>query len=198
MLAPSRSASGGARGERRTEMAGLVDRMVRAAKLEPALYEEVEADTGATSQAMIVVVLSSLAAGVGSWPEEGVGGAISSILLALGGWVAWAFMTYVLGTKLLAEPQTRADIGQLLRAIGFATAPGIVRVFGFIPILGSVLGFAASVWMLVAFVIAVRQALDYTSTGRAVVVCFVGWLVYVGITLGLVAALIAATGVVAS
>jgi hypothetical protein len=92
MLAPSRSASGGARGERRTEMAGLVDRMVRAAKLEPALYEEVEADTGATSQAMIVVVLSSLAAGVGSWPEEGVGGAISSILLALGGWVAWAFI----------------------------------------------------------------------------------------------------------
>lgn len=175
-------------------MAGLVDRMVRAAKLQPALYEEVEADQGATGQAMTVVVLSSLAAGIGSWSEHGAGLAVGGIVLALIGWFVWALLTFLLGTKLLGEPETHANLGELLRTIGFASSPGIIRVLGFVPVLGPILGFAAAVWMLIAMVIAVRQALDYSSTGRAVIVCVIGWLVYVGITVGLMAALLAGTG----
>jgi hypothetical protein len=175
-------------------MAGLVDRMIRAAKLQPALYEEVEADTGATGQAMTVVVLSSLAAGVGAWSDTGLGSALGAVIGALVGWFLWALMTYILGTKLLAEPETNANLGQLLRTIGFSSSPGVIRVFGFVPVLGGALSFAASVWMLVAMVIAVRQALDYSSTGRAVLVCVIGWLVYVGITVGLMAALLGGTG----
>lgn len=173
-------------------MAGLVDRMVRAAKLEPALYEEVEADTGATGQAMTVVVLSSVAAGIGAWGTQGGTGVIASILVALIGWFIWAGLTYVFGTKLLPGPNTKANIGELLRTIGFASSPGIVRVFGVIPGVGKFIGLAASVWMLFAFVIAVRQALDYEGNGRAILVCVIGWAVYVGVVIGLGAALIGA------
>lgn len=174
-------------------MAGLVDRMVRAAKLQPALYEEVEADAGATGQAMTVVVLSSVAAGVGAWDKQGGGvGLVVSILVALVGWFIWAGLTFILGTKLLPGPNTKANMGELLRTIGFASSPGIVRVLGAVPGVGKVIGLAAAIWMLFAFVIAVRQALDYESNGRAILVCVIGWAIYVGIVIGLGAALIGA------
>jgi hypothetical protein len=98
-------------------------------------------------------------------------------LAALVGWLVWAYLTYFIGTRLLPEPQTRADYGELLRTIGFASAPGVIRVFGIIPGLGPLIFLAASIWMLVAMVIAVRQALDFTSTPRAVGVCVIGWVV---------------------
>jgi hypothetical protein len=171
-------------------MAGLVDRMVRAAKLEPALYEEVEADAGATGQAMTVVVLSSIAAGVGAWGDKGMSGVVGSIVLALVGWFIWAGLTYVLGTKLLPEPTTKSNLGELLRTIGFASSPGILRALGAVPALGKIVGFVAALWMLAAFVVAVRHALDYQSTGRAILVCVLGWAVYVGVVVGLGAVLL--------
>ncbi len=157
-------------------MASLTDRMIRAAKLDVNLYEEVEADPQAMGQAMTVVVLSSVAAGIGS--GRGLGGIIGGAVVALIGWFIWAYITYFVGTRLLPEPQTHADHGQLLRTIGFSSAPGVIRVFGFIPLLGALIHLIAGVWMLIAMVIAVRQALDYTSTGRAVGVCLIGWLIY--------------------
>jgi hypothetical protein len=150
--------------------------MIRAAKLDVQLYEEVEADRDATGQAMIVVVLSSLAAGVGSLGSGAVQGIVVGTIAALLGWLVWAFLTYFIGTRLLPEPQTKADYGQLLRAIGFASSPGLIRVLGIIPFLSAIVFFVAGIWMLVAMVIAVRQALDYTSTARAVGVCLIGWL----------------------
>jgi len=90
----------------------------------------------------------------------------------------WAGLTFLIGTKLLPEPQTQADFGQLLRSIGFSASPGVLRILGIIPILGWLISLAASIWMLVAMVIAVRQALDYKSTGRAVGVCLIGFVVY--------------------
>ena len=122
-------------------MAGLVDRMVRAAKLDPALYEEVEADTGATGQAMTVVVLSALAAGVGAWGGEGgTGAVVGTIILALAGWFIWAGLTYILGTKLFPGPRTTSNLGELLRTIGFASAPGMLRVLGGLQVVGRFIG----------------------------------------------------------
>ncbi|MFA7348416.1 MAG: YIP1 family protein [Desulfurivibrionaceae bacterium] len=155
----------------------FLDRMLRAAKLDVHLYEEVEADTTAIRQAMGVVVLSSIAAGIGSIGSMGLGGILFGTLAALGGWYIWAFLTYFIGTRWLPEPQTEADLGQLLRTTGFSSSPGLIRVLGIIPGLGSLVFFVASVWMLVAMVIAVRQALDYESTWRAVGVCAIGWLI---------------------
>jgi len=155
----------------------FMNRMIRAAKLDAHLYEEVEADKSTMRQAMGVVVLSSLAAGVGSISTMGLGGILLGTLAALGGWYIWAYLTYFIGTKFLAEPQTEADLGQLLRTTGFSSAPGLIRVLAIIPALGTVVFIAASVWMLVAMVIAVRQALDYTATWRAVAVCAIGWII---------------------
>jgi hypothetical protein len=103
----------------------------------------------------------------------------------------WAFLTYYIGTRLLPEPRTRADYGQLLRTIGFASAPGLIRVVGIIPGLGAIVFAVAGVWMLIAMVIAVRQALDYTSTWRAVGVCAIGWVVQ-SVILGVVYAMFGA------
>lgn len=158
-------------------MSVLIQRMIRAAKLDVSVYEEVEADPSTLGQAMAVVVLSSVAAGFGSMSVGGVRGLIAFTVMALAGWYVWAYITYFVGTKLLAQPQTRANPGQLLRTIGFSSAPGVLRFLGLIPGLGGLVVFITGVWMLVAMVIAVRQALDYTSTGRAVAVCLIGWVI---------------------
>ena len=151
--------------------------MLRAAKLDVELYEEVEADPDAMGQATLVVVLAAFAAGIGNFTTLGVTGMVVGTVAALVSWYIWAFLTYFIGTKLLPEPDTQSDIGELLRTIGFASAPGLIRVLGIVPGLGSVVFFVAGLWMLVTMVIAVRQALDYKSTGRAIGVCVIGWLV---------------------
>ena len=155
----------------------FVDRMVRAAVLDSRVYEEVEADKSAMGQAMGVVVLSSLAGGVGFMQVAGPLGLLIGTIGSLIGWYIWAFLTYIIGTKLLPEAQTQADHGELLRTIGFSSSPGIIRILALIPGLTSIVNFLASVWMLIAMVIAVRQALDYRSTYRAIGVCAIGWVV---------------------
>ena len=158
-------------------MTSFGNRIIRAAKLDVDLYEEVEADKGAMGQAMGVVVLSSVAAGVGTIARGGLGGMLIGTILALVGWYVWAYVTYFIGTKFLPEPQTKADYGELLRTIGFSSSPGLIRVLSIIPGLGPVVFLVASIWMLVAMIIAVRQALDYESTLRAVGVCVIGWII---------------------
>ncbi len=155
----------------------FVNRMIRAAKLDVHLYEEVEADKGALGQAMGVVILSSVAAGLGLFRTGGFEGLVITTIAALFGWYLWAFLTYLIGTKLLPEPQTHATHRELLRTIGFASSPGLIRVLAMIPSLAPFVLLVAGVWMLVAMVIAVRQALDYRSTLRAVGVCVIGWVV---------------------
>ena len=169
-------------------MTPFVDRMIRAAKLDVHLYEEVEADKNSMSQAMSVVVLSSLAGGLGFMQDAGLMGLIIGTVGSLLGWYIWAFLTYIIGTKILPEPQTSADHGELLRTIGFSSAPGIIRIFGLIPGLGSLVNLLAGVWMLIAMVIAVRQALDYRSTYRALGVCLIGWIVQ-AVILGIIVAM---------
>ncbi|MDH3826137.1 MAG: YIP1 family protein [Desulfobacteraceae bacterium] len=160
-------------------MSSFTERMIRAAKLDVALYEEVEADKGAMGQAMGVVILSSVAAGIGTISATGIKGLIFGTIVALLGWFIWAFLTYFIGTRLLPEPQTKSDYGELLRTIGFSSSPGVLRVLAIIPMLGVILNFVIGIWMLVAMVIAVRQALDYKSTWRAVGVCLIGWIVQI-------------------
>lgn len=158
-------------------MADLMSRIIRAARLDASLYEEVEADRSAIGQAVAVVVLSSLAAGIGAIGQIGLAGLLTGTLMSLLGWVIWAWLIYMIGTKMLPEPQTRSDTGELLRTIGFSSSPGLIRVVGIIPGMAVLVQIVAQIWMLVAMVIAVRQALDYSSTWRAVWVCVIGWII---------------------
>ena len=165
----------------------FVMRLIGALALDPVTYEEVEADRSATGQAMLVVVLSSVGAGIGA-RGLGSGSPRSMVFItavSLLAWAAWALLTYQIGVRLLPETDTRSDVGELLRTIGFAAAPGMLRIFGIVP--GAAIpAFAiTAVWMLVAMVVAVRQALDYKSTARAVGVCILGWALAIAIAVGL-------------
>jgi len=157
-------------------MSSFKDRVIQSALLNVDIYEEIEADSGAFFQALTVIILSSIAAGFATIDRVGMGGLFSGTITALIAWFVWAYLVYFVGVKFLPEEQTEADPGQLLRTIGFASSPGLIRVVGIIPGLGGIISFIASIWMLIAMVIAVRQALDYKSTVRAIAVCLIGWL----------------------
>lgn len=155
----------------------FAQRMRGAALLDARVYEEVEADRAGTRQATAVVLLASIADGIGLLAAGplNVHALAIGIFAATAGWIAWAILTYLIGTQWLPEPGTRADVGQLLRTLGFASTPGLLRVFARIPVLGLTIYVLATCWMLIAMIVAVRQALDYKSTVRAVAVCLVGW-----------------------
>ena len=167
----------------------MIRRMIGAAKLKSEIYEEVEADKSATRQAMLVVVIVALATGIGNIGSGDVVGLLVGILAALAGWAVWAWITYFIGTTIFRTPQTEADWGQLARTLGFAQSPGVLKVFGVVPVIGPVIFGIVFVWQLVAMVIAIRQALDYTSTLRAVGVALVGFIGY-AVIVGLVFSLL--------
>lgn len=155
-------------------MTGFIKRMVRAAKLDPGLYEEVETDKHAFGQAIIVVLFSGIAAGIGTLSVEGLTGLITGTIIDLTAWFLWSYLTYFVGVRFLPEPQTDADYGKLLRAIGFSSSPGLIRVFGiFSPLVRIIIYFLAWAWMMIAMVVAIKHALDYKSTLRAINVCLI-------------------------
>ena len=154
----------------------FLQRLMGAAALDPAIYEEVEADPRALPQAMIVVVLASLSAGIGA---VGFGGTVADApilaVVALMAWAGWALVTFEIGSRVMPTAETRVSLGQMLRTIGFAATPGLISGIGFMPGLTGPVFIVSTVWMLVAMVVAVRHALDFRSTTRAVAVCLVGW-----------------------
>ena len=154
----------------------FLNRIIRAIKIDIDLYEEVEKDKSATIQAGIVVVLSSLAAGVGAL-QLGVTNFILAPLLSLLSWYVWAYVIYFVGVKLFGGLNTKSDHGELLRTIGFSSAPGLIRVFGVTPDLMTVTFIGSAFWMLACMVVGVRSALDYKSLGRAFGVVVVAWLI---------------------
>lgn len=159
---------------------GLTNRMIRAAQLQESLYEEVERDRNATSQAAQVVLIAAVAGAIAtlisSPSARGIGAALVSIVLTVIGWVIWSYLTYWVGTTFFKTEQTRVTPGEMLRTIGFSHAPGVLRIFTFIPVLGWLIALGAGVWQLVAGVIAVRAAMDF-DTGRAIATVVVGWII---------------------
>jgi len=160
---------------------GLASRMWRAAHLEPALFEEVEADRAATPQAFAVVLIVAVAAGIGSFHNGGVGGIVLSAVAWLVGWYAWARTTWWIGTRLLPGPETQADTGELLRTLGFSTSPGVLLPLALYEPLAAAVFLLCGLWMLAGMVVAVRQALDYRGSLRAIAVCAIGFPVYAAI-----------------
>jgi hypothetical protein len=162
-----------------------IRRLIGAAALDTAIFEEVEADTGATAQACVTVLLSSVAVGIGA---GGLGGGAAGIAffcgVALAAWAAWALLTFEVGARILPGADTHADVGELLRTVGFASTPGLFHVFAALPGLRTPVFALTAVWLLLAMIVAVRQALDYSSTARAVAVCAFGWALAIALVLG--------------
>jgi|TARA_B110001452_G_scaffold168031_1_gene140418 hypothetical protein len=153
----------------------LLNRIYRAIKIDIELYEEVEKDKNATIQAGIVVILSSLAAGVGAL-QMGVSNFFLAPAMSLLSWYVWAYIIYFVGVKLFGSPNTRSSHGELLRTIGFSSAPGLIRIFGVTPDLMSVTFIGSAFWMLACMVVAVKSALDYDSLWKAFGVVVIAWL----------------------
>jgi hypothetical protein len=157
-------------------------RMKGAALLHIDTYEEVEADHTATGQAAGVVALVAIAQAIGGAGEGGFG-IFAGVISALLGWLLWAGITYLIGAKLFGGTATW---GELLRTIGFAQTPGVLHVLGLIPVLGGIIRFGVAIWVLIAGIIAIRQALDI-NTGKAILTAVLGWLVII-LPLAIVAA----------
>jgi len=170
MAAPATEAGGPAR--------SLLRRMLDAALLRADLYEEVEADRSANPQALVVVVLAGFATGVGALENSGPKGLPWHTAIDVVSWYAWAWVTFMVGTRVLPTAETRADLGELLRTLGFACAPGVLRAFAVVDPLAFGLFTLCTVWTAAAMVVAVRQALDYRSTARAALVCACGFPIY--------------------
>jgi hypothetical protein len=159
-------------------MASFGERFVGAMTLNVKTFEEVEADTTAMGQAVTVVIISALASGIGNIFRSGFTAMVYGTVAALIAYAVWAALVWVIGTKVMPEPTTKADFPETFRVVGFAAAPGIANVLQIIPFLGVLIGFAVGIWMLVAMVVAVRQVLDYSNTGKAIVVCVIGFIGY--------------------
>lgn len=153
----------------------FISRIFRAIKIDVELYEEVEKDKSATIQAGAVVVLSSMAAGVGAL-QLGASNFILAPLLSLISWYIWAYIIYFVGVKLFPDKNTKSNHGELLRTIGFSSAPGLIRAFGVTPDLMTVTFIGSAFWMLACMVVGVRAALDYSSLWRAFGVVVVAWI----------------------
>jgi hypothetical protein len=159
-------------------MNAFFHRMAGAVLFDARTFEEVEADRSATPQALVIVVASSLAAGIGARGAEGPSATLAffaaASVLALLAWAAWALTTYEIGTHVLPAPDTRGDPDELLRTLGFAAAPGLIQAIGVFPEVRTPAFVLAIVWSLAASVLAVKQSLDYGSLGRALAVCVLG------------------------
>ena len=144
-------------------------RLLGALALNAAAYEDIERDRAAGMQSVIVVVAVCAAGGVGAMGVGlvGVSGFVTGTLVMLGAWLVWVAAIATIGTISLPEPQTRSNPEELLRVLGFAAAPGLFVALASIRPAAIVVVSIVLVWMIAAAVLAVRQALDYRSTGRA-------------------------------
>ncbi|MBI4312411.1 MAG: YIP1 family protein [Chloroflexi bacterium] len=167
--------------------------MIGAATFKSATYEEIEKDRSATTQAMIVVVLVAIATGIGGAGAAGVWGLVVGVVVGLVGWALWAWVTYFIGTTFFKTAETQASWGELARTLGFAQTPGLLRVLGILGPISGVILFVALIWQLASMVVAVRQALDFTSTIRAIGVVLVGAIPYLVLMIVLTALLPGAT-----
>ena len=159
-------------------MASLPERMVGAMKADVKTFQELEADPNALGQAVIVIVIAAVASMIGNIFRGGITGGLLSLVTSLIGYAVWTVMIVLIGTKLMPEPTTKADFAEGFRVIGFTASPGVFSVLAIIPFLGPVIQFLISIWMLVIGVIAVREVLDYSNTGRAIIVCVIAMIIY--------------------
>ena len=177
----------------------MLRRMINAARLDRTTYEEVENDPNATLQAILVVIIVALAAGIGAFlavQDEAINpiwGLVSGVIGGLIRWALWALVTFLVGTTILKTARTNASWSQLARTTGFAQTPGILQILVFIPIIGWIIGAIAGIWQLVAMVVAVRQALDYDSIWRTLGVVVIGFIIVV-IVLAIIGGLLAVLG----
>ena len=173
-------------------MADLTGRMIGAMQADVKTFTEIEADTSAMGQAVTVIVIAGVASLIGNFFRAGLLAGVLGLIASLVGYALFSFLVFLIGTKLMPEPATKADFAEAFRVIGFAASPGVFNVLAIIPVVGVLVGLVVALWSLVVAVVAVREVLDYTNTGRAIIVCLIAavvcWIVLTIVLLPLFAA----------
>jgi hypothetical protein len=154
-------------------MADLTGRMIGALQADVKTLTEIEADQGAMGQAVTVIVIAGVAALIGNIFRTGVIGGVIAMIMSLFAYALFSFMVYLIGTKLMPEPATKADFSETFRVVAFAASPGVFNILAIIPFLGPLISMLVGIWSLVIGVVAVREVLDYSNTGRAIIVCLI-------------------------
>lgn len=156
------------------------ERLVGAARLDDATYDEVEEDESATPQAALVVCLAAAAVAIGE-SRTGMVAVVGGVFAEILGWLVWSGITYVIGDRVLGGTATW---GELQRTIGFAQAPALLSIVRVVPVLNTPVLHLVRLWKLLAVIVAIRQALDF-GTGKAVLTAVLGFIAYVGLAFGL-------------
>jgi hypothetical protein len=162
----------------------MIDRILRAIRLDWTVFREIAEDPNALTEAAIIVAVVTFLSGIGTFIGALIAGnrfglaflgflgawLISGILL---GWLLWAVLTYFVGTTLF---QGKSDIPEMLRVLGYANAPNLLGVFGFIPCVGWLIALAGAILSLIAGVIAVREAMEFDTT-KAIITVVISWVI---------------------
>jgi hypothetical protein len=154
-------------------MADLTGRMVGAMQADVKTFTEIEADPGALGQAVTVIVIAGVAALIGNLFRVGVVAGVMGMIGSLLGYALFSLMVFLIGTKVMPEPTTKADFHETFRVVGFAASPGVFNLLAIVPYLGPLVSLLVGLWSLVIAVVAVREVLDYSNTGRAIIVCLI-------------------------
>ena len=181
-------------------MADLKGRMIGAMQADVKTFTEIEADPSAMGQAVTVIVIAGVAALIGNVFRAGLTAGVMSLIASLLGYALFSFLVFIIGTKLMPEPATKADFNEVFRVVAFAASPGVFNVLAIIPFIGPLISLLIGIWSLVIGVIAVREVLDYTNTGRAIIVCLIAvvicWVILAIVLLPLVAGAVLARAAV--
>ena len=158
-------------------MADLQGRMIGAMQADVKTLSEIEADSTAMGQAVTVIVIAGVASLIGNFFRSGVSAGVIGLVGSLAGYALFSFLVYIIGTRLMPEPATKADFNETFRVVGFAASPGVFNILAIIPFIGPLISLVVALWSLVIAVIAVREVLDYSNTGRAIIVCIIAFIV---------------------
>jgi len=158
----------------------IANRAMRASLLDRELYKEVEEDTSLDREALMIVVIVSVASGIAAFItslyRQQIGTAVLGLIVpsvvGIANYYIWAYVTQFIAINMY---ESETDIGELLRVLGYASVPRLISLFGFIPCLGPVLSFAGGIWALAAGYIGIQEALDLDTTDTVVTV-ILGWL----------------------
>ncbi|MDA8175383.1 MAG: YIP1 family protein [Nitrospiraceae bacterium] len=174
----------------------ILNRALRAAALDPYVYDELSPRGQAMGQAVAIIILSGVAAGIGDARSGGIAAFLIGTVAALAGWFLWTLVAYFAGTRMFPGRRTTSGYVRMLTFAGFASAPGLIRVLELLPGLRAPVFLAAAVWMIAATIIGIKQSLRYSSTLKAAGICITAWLVQVGATGAVIYALRAYAGFV--
>ena len=156
------------------ELITFFKKMLRASLLRSELYKEVGRDKGSIRGVVLVILICGICDGIGFIGIRGAEVILPAILSRYIGWFLLCAVIYLVGVKMFEHT---SDMGEIMRVTGFANSPGVLAVLGIIPVAGNFIRAVSFLWMIAAYIVAVRQSLD-CSTARSIFIVIQGFIIF--------------------